>query len=90
MGDVGDHTASLWQLRESSFEHIQTFIGHTAAVKTVAFRRSDSNCFASGSCDNNILIWDTRAANPIVNRINRGHEKTYTLSGTITGLSFQV
>lgn len=58
---VGDHTTSLWQLRESSFEHVRTFDGHTRSVKTVAFRRTDPTCFATGGRDNQILIWDTRA-----------------------------
>lgn len=57
----GDHTTSLWQLRESRFELIRTFAGHSRSVKTVAFRRTDPACFATGGRDNAILIWDTRA-----------------------------
>lgn len=73
---VGDHTTSLWQLRESSFEHIRTFDGHTRSVKTVAFRRTDPTCFATGGRDNAILIWDTRAKPNLGkadNRITGGH-----------------
>lgn len=58
---VGDHTTSLWQVRDSSFQHIRTFDGHLRSVKTVAFRRTDPTCFATGGRDNQILIWDTRA-----------------------------
>lgn len=58
---LGDHTTSLWQLRESRFELIRTFAGHSRSVKTVAFRRTDPACFATGGRDNAILIWDTRA-----------------------------
>lgn len=73
---TGDHTTSLWQLRESSFEHIRTFDGHTRSVKTVAFRRTDPTCFATGGRDNAILIWDTRAKPNLGkadNRITGGH-----------------
>lgn len=75
----GDHTTSLWQLRESHFEYIRSFEGHSRSVKTVAFRRTDPTCFATGGRDNAILIWDTRAKqNPgrhtkADNRINSGH-----------------
>lgn len=72
----GDHTTSLWQLRESNFEHIRTFDGHTRSVKTVAFRRTDPTCFATGGRDNAILIWDTRAKPNLGkadNRITGGH-----------------
>lgn len=57
----GDHTASLWQLRENKFEHIRTFRGHTRSVKTAAFRRTDPACFATGGRDGAILIWDIRS-----------------------------
>lgn len=73
---LGDHKTSLWQLRESSFEHIRTFEGHTRSVKTVAFRRTDATCFATGGRDNAILIWDTRAQpnqGKADNRITGGH-----------------
>ncbi|XP_031633109.1 protein lethal(2)denticleless [Contarinia nasturtii] len=65
----GDHNTSLWQLRESRFELVRTFQGHTRSVKTVAFRRQDPACFATGGRDNAILIWDTRA------RMNTGNNR---------------
>lgn len=58
---AGDHTTSLWQIRDSSFEHIRSFRGHTRSVKTAAFRRTDPACFATGGRDGAILIWDTRS-----------------------------
>lgn len=57
----GDHTASLWQLRDSKFEHVRSFYGHTRSVKTVAFRKMDTACFATGGRDGAILIWDIRS-----------------------------
>lgn len=45
-------------------------------MKTVAFRRTDPTCFATGGRDNAILIWDTRAKPNLGkadNRITGGH-----------------
>lgn len=58
----GDHTARLWEVRESTFENARIFNGHTRSVKTAAFRKTDSAVFATGGRDGAILIWDTRAA----------------------------
>lgn len=63
----GDHTASLWQLRESKFEHVRSFHGHNRSVKTAAFRKFDPTCFATGGRDNAILIWDIRSRSNIGN-----------------------
>lgn len=63
----GDHTASLWQLRNSKFENIRSFYGHTRSVKTVAFRKMDTACFATGGRDGAILIWDIRSRQNVGN-----------------------
>lgn len=80
---IGDHTTSLWQLRESQFELVRTFHGHSRSVKTVAFRRTDPACFATGGRDNAILIWDTRARVNTSNNIPKADN--CILSGHATG-----
>lgn len=66
-------------MTESRFEYIRSFEGHSRSVKTVAFRKTDPTCFATGGRDNAILIWDTRAKQnsgrhtKADNRINSGH-----------------
>lgn len=79
---LGDHTTSLWQLRESRLEHVRSFHGHTRSVKTVAFRRADPACFATGGRDNAILIWDTRAR---LHTDNMSKADNCILSGHATG-----
>ncbi|XP_055312399.1 protein lethal(2)denticleless [Sitodiplosis mosellana] len=79
----GDHTTSLWQLRESRFELIRTFNGHSRSVKTVAFRRTDPACFATGGRDNAILIWDTRARPKVGNKMPKADN--CIISGHATG-----
>lgn len=51
-------------------------------MKTVAFRRTDSACFATGGRDNAILIWDTRARIPTD---NMSKADNCILSGHATG-----
>lgn len=63
--DLGDHTASLWQLRDHKFEHIRSFHGHSRSVKTAAFRKTDPSCFATGGRDGSILIWDIRSRSSV-------------------------
>lgn len=58
---IGDHTARLWQLRDSKLELVRIFQGHNRSVKTAAFRKLDPTCFATGGRDNAILIWDIRS-----------------------------
>lgn len=73
---IGDNTAQLWQLRESHFHRVRTFLGHLRSVKTAAFRKFDPTCFATGGRDNAILIWDTRSrmnAEKADNCIHSGH-----------------
>lgn len=57
----GDHTARLWDVRESQFEQSRVFNGHTRSVKTAAFRKESPSVFATGGRDGAILIWDIRA-----------------------------
>lgn len=54
----GDRTAALWDVTTS--KRIASFYGHTASVKSVAFRPQDQSVFATGSRDGNICIWDYR------------------------------
>lgn len=62
---TGDHTASLWQIRENKFEPVRSFHGHTRSVKTAAFRKTDPTCFATGGRDGAILIWDIRSRSSV-------------------------
>lgn len=64
----------MWQIRESSFEHVRSFLGHTRSVKTAAFRKTDPACFATGGRDGVIQIWDIRSRSKADNVIHRGHE----------------
>lgn len=40
---------------------VRSFLGHTRSVRTLAYRKNDPSCFASGARDNAILIWDIRS-----------------------------
>lgn len=57
----GDHTACLWQVAEGRLVQVRSFLGHTRSVRTLAYRKNDLSCFASGARDNSILIWDIRS-----------------------------
>ncbi|KAJ6644094.1 Protein lethal(2)denticleless [Pseudolycoriella hygida] len=56
----GDHSAKLWDVRDSNFVESRVFKGHSRSVKTAAFRKTDSAVFATGGRDGAIYIWDTR------------------------------
>ncbi|XP_066158329.1 protein lethal(2)denticleless [Euwallacea fornicatus] len=56
----GDHTCKLYDLEDGDIREVRMFCGHTRSVKTVNFRKDDSNVFATGSRDGNIILWDTR------------------------------
>lgn len=56
----GDHTSKLYSIDNGSIREERVFCAHTRSVKTVAFRKDDSNTFASGGRDGNIILWDTR------------------------------
>lgn len=58
---IGDNWTILWQLRGGELEMLRTFDGHVRSVKTIAFRRTDSNFFATGGYDGCIHLWDKRA-----------------------------
>lgn len=57
----GDHTARLWEIRDSQCVLTRIFTGHSRSVKTATFRRKDPAVFATGGRDGAILIWDSRA-----------------------------
>lgn len=44
----GDNSSKLFDLGDGDFRPVSVFSGHTRSVKTVAFRKDDSNTFASG------------------------------------------
>eukprot|EP00118_Oscarella_pearsei_P020067 m.216254 g.216254 ORF g.216254 m.216254 type:complete len:531 (+) comp39855_c1_seq7:55-1647(+) len=56
----GDQTAILWDT--ISGRSIRHFHGHQSSVKSVNFRRNDSNVFVSGSRDGSIKVWDVRCS----------------------------
>lgn len=44
----GDHSAKLWDVRDSNFVETREFKGHSRSVKTAAFRKTDPAVFATG------------------------------------------
>jgi len=56
----GDATCILWDIEASGKRDIQHFTDHTGDCMSVAINPTDSNIFASGSCDSMAKIWDTR------------------------------
>ncbi|XP_023013694.2 WD40 domain-containing protein denticleless isoform X1 [Leptinotarsa decemlineata] len=56
----GDHTSKMYDIGNGEITAERMFCGHTRSVKTVAFRKDDSNVFATGGRDGNIILWDTR------------------------------
>ncbi|KAG4073230.1 hypothetical protein HA402_008576 [Bradysia odoriphaga] len=61
----GDHSAKLWDVRDSNFVESRVFKGHSRSVKTAAFRKTDSAVFATGGRDGAIYIWDTRTVSHV-------------------------
>ncbi|KAJ8676709.1 hypothetical protein QAD02_012496 [Eretmocerus hayati] len=57
----GDHSARLWNVTSSGFDHLETFHAHTRSIKSAVFRYQDKAVFATGGRDGAIMIWDIRA-----------------------------
>ena len=54
----GDTTLGLW---DTSYAYkISTFSGHLGSVKTLSVSPHASEILASGSCDGNLFVWDSR------------------------------
>ncbi|XP_047994832.1 protein lethal(2)denticleless [Leguminivora glycinivorella] len=62
----GDHTASLWDVAESTPKRVLVFSNHTRSVKTAVFRPNEPSVFATGARDGHILVWDVRCGQPAV------------------------
>jgi WD40 repeat protein len=57
-----DHTARLWDVRDSSHPHpLGTLTGHTNAVRAVAFS-TDGHTLATASDDTTTRLWATNIA----------------------------
>ncbi|XP_071455108.1 protein lethal(2)denticleless [Hetaerina americana] len=80
----GDQSAVLWDLRDSQICKVSQFLGHSASVKTAAFRPNHNDIFATGARDGKIIVWDTRLNhNSVVkkpdNYIENAHGMTHHL-----------
>eukprot|EP01117_Protostelium_nocturnum_P017162 TRINITY_DN6939_c0_g2_i1.p1 TRINITY_DN6939_c0_g2~~TRINITY_DN6939_c0_g2_i1.p1 ORF type:complete len:355 (-),score=120.07 TRINITY_DN6939_c0_g2_i1:30-1094(-) len=49
----------------SSFEHLNTFHGHSSTINELNFFHSNPHLLFSASSDQNICLWDLRTNNPI-------------------------
>lgn len=68
----GDHTSKLYDIGNGEVKSERVFCGHTRSVKTVTFRKDDSNVFATGGRDGDIIIWDIRTCvNSFVGKADR-------------------
>lgn len=56
----GDQSALLWDLGRGEAVPIVRMVGHQGSVKAVACKPGDSNVFATGARDGDIMFWDIR------------------------------
>ncbi|KAJ1859869.1 hypothetical protein LPJ73_001647 [Coemansia sp. RSA 2703] len=54
-----DETCRLWDVETGSKKG--EFCGHSKTVRAVDWRHMDDSCFASGSRDGGVLLWDIRS-----------------------------
>jgi guanine nucleotide-binding protein G(I)/G(S)/G(T) subunit beta-1 len=60
----GDATAALWDLERGGVRSV-SFVDHAADVMSIAPHPGDPNCFATGSCDGTVRVWDIRAGHSV-------------------------
>ncbi|KAJ2161307.1 hypothetical protein GGF46_001568 [Coemansia sp. RSA 552] len=72
-----DETCCLWDVERQM--PLGSFAGHSQTVRSVSWRHEDAHCFASGSRDGSVLLWDARCNRSAdgthrpVNAVGRAH-----------------
>ena len=66
-----DWDLKLWDPNVPN-EPVQVFSGHSRTVRCVSTERAGGKRVASGSDDENIIIWDPRSPDPILTKIETG------------------
>lgn len=73
-----DGIVQLWDGLKG--EQLETFAGHTAAAKAVAFDASGNFC--SASADKNVMVWDANPEWQLIARIGASKEAPLDISGS--------